>query len=52
MDAVYEWPRFNSLPRGYDWIKQEIKNDPKIASDLTEVTANYGNIATSGESGI
>jgi predicted transcriptional regulator of viral defense system len=46
MDAVYEWPRFNSLPRGYDWIKQEIKNDPKIASDLTEVTANYGNIAT------
>ncbi|MCP4683208.1 MAG: hypothetical protein GY864_12810, partial [Desulfobacterales bacterium] len=46
MDAVYDWSRFNSLPRGYDWIKREIKNDPKFEKELIEVTAEYGNIAT------
>jgi len=46
MDAVYDWSRFNSLPRGYDWIKGEIKNEPKFVSELIEVTAKYGNMAT------
>ena len=46
MDAVYDWSRFNSLPRGYDWIKGEIQNEPKLASELIEVTATYGNMAT------
>lgn len=46
MDAVYDWSRFNSLPRGYDWIRGEIKNEPKLASELIEVTAKYGNMAT------
>jgi predicted transcriptional regulator of viral defense system len=45
MDAVYDWSRFNSLPRGYDWIKREIKNEPKLMSELIEVTAKYGNMA-------
>ncbi len=46
MDAVYDWSRFNSLPRGYDWIKREIKDDPKLVTELIGVTAKYGNIAT------
>jgi hypothetical protein len=46
MDAVYDWSRFNSLPRGYEWIKEEIKNEPKLASELIEATAKYGNMAT------
>ncbi len=46
MDAVYDWSRFNSLPRGYDWIKVEIKNEPSLVSELIEVTAKYGNMAT------
>ena len=45
MDAVYDWSRFNSLPRGYEWIKGEIKNDPKLCSELVEVTAKFGNMA-------
>ena len=24
VDAVYDWSRFNSLPRGYDWIRAEL----------------------------
>jgi predicted transcriptional regulator of viral defense system len=46
MDAVYDWSRFNSLPRGYKWIKRAIKNEAELASKLIEVTAKYGNMAT------
>jgi predicted transcriptional regulator of viral defense system len=46
MDAVYDWSRFNSLPRGYDWIKGAIRNDPELTSELIEVTTKYGNMAT------
>jgi predicted transcriptional regulator of viral defense system len=46
MDAVYDWSRFNGLPRGYEWIRQEIKKDPMLASELVDVTAKYGNQAT------
>jgi predicted transcriptional regulator of viral defense system len=46
MDAVYDWSRFNSLPRGYNWIRQEIKKEFSLGSTLVEVTAQYGNQAT------
>jgi predicted transcriptional regulator of viral defense system len=46
LDAVYDWSRFNSLPRGYDWIKGEIKEEPQLASELIKVSAKYGNVAT------
>ena len=46
MDAVYDWYRFNSLPRGYEWIKEEVKNEPTFTSEFIEVTAKYGNVAT------
>ena len=25
LDAVYDWSRFNSLPRAYEWIRKELK---------------------------
>lgn len=46
VDAVYDWSRFNSLPRGYDWIEQATKVDSNLASELVEVAAQYGNQAT------
>ena len=46
MDAIYDWSRFNSLPRGYDWIIREVKQDPSIIQELVEVTVRYGNQAT------
>lgn len=46
MDAVYDWSRFNSLPRGYDWIRQEVKKDFKLGLELAETAARYGNQAT------
>jgi predicted transcriptional regulator of viral defense system len=46
MDAVYDWSRFNSLPRGYDWIRQEIEKHPSISAELVDVVIRYGNQAT------
>ena len=46
MDAVYDWSRFNSLPRGYDWIRQELKKDDNLTSKLLDTTLRYGNQAT------
>lgn len=46
MDAVYDWSRFNSLPRGYRWIEGELKTESEIVSDLVYVTVKYSNQAT------
>ena len=46
MDAVYDWSRFNSLPRGYDWIRQEIREDDDLALKVIDTTVRYGNQAT------
>jgi predicted transcriptional regulator of viral defense system len=46
MDAVYDWSRFDSLPRGYHWITQQIDRSPDIGRELVGVTVRYGNQAT------
>lgn len=46
VDAVYDWSRFNSLPRGYRWIEGELNTQSEIVSDLVYVTAKYSNQAT------
>ena len=30
LDAVYDWSRYNTLPRAYRWILETIKSDPGI----------------------
>jgi predicted transcriptional regulator of viral defense system len=46
LDAVYDWSRFDSLPRGYDWIRKELKARRVTPSDLVLVTLKYGDIGT------
>ena len=46
MDAVYDWNRFNSLPRGYEWIRKEIKFEPSTPFALVDTIVQYGNQAT------
>ncbi len=46
VDAVYDWSRFNSLPRGYQWIEAELHTESNFVSELVEVTMKYGNQAT------
>ena len=45
MDAVYDWDRFNTLPRAYNWIRAE-KNNPEVMSELVRLTIQYGNSGT------
>jgi predicted transcriptional regulator of viral defense system len=45
MDAVYDWDRFNTLPRAYDWIRTQ-KNNPEIIKELIRLSLQYGNSGT------
>ncbi|OQB85563.1 MAG: hypothetical protein BWX88_01829 [Planctomycetes bacterium ADurb.Bin126] len=46
MDAVYDWSRFDSLPRGYQWIREDLAANRVKATDLVTVTTRYGNQGT------
>jgi len=46
VDAVYDWSRFDSLPRGYRWIRRELASGRVGAAELVAVTVRYGNKGT------
>ena len=46
VDAVYDWARFNSLPRGYRWIRAELEKKRVAPADLVESTLRYGDVGT------
>jgi predicted transcriptional regulator of viral defense system len=46
VDAVYDWSRFNSLPRAYDWIRSDLAAVRVTAAELTRVTLRYGDKGT------
>ena len=46
VDAVYDWSRFNSLPRAYAWIRSELAANRVDAGNLVTVTLRYGDKGT------
>ena len=46
VDAVYDWSRFNDIPRGYEWIRRELKAERVSAEALVKCTLRYGDIGT------
>jgi len=46
VDAVYDWSRFGSLPRAYDWIRDELNRDSKLADAIVKAAVSYGNTGT------
>ena len=46
VDAVYDWSRFNSLPRGFGWIRAESAGGRVRAADLVRVALRYGDVGT------
>ena len=46
LDAVYDWSRFNTLPRAYEWIRKELKAKRVTPADLVSVTLKYSDIGT------
>jgi len=46
VDAVYDWSRFSSLPRGFAWIREDLATGRVSAAELVRVTLRYGDIGT------
>jgi predicted transcriptional regulator of viral defense system len=46
VDGVYDWSRFNSLPRAFGWIRRELAARRVAAADLVRVTLRYGDVGT------
>ena len=46
VDAVYDWSRFNTLPRAFKWIRRELAARRVTATRLVECTLAYGNMGT------
>ena len=46
IDAIYDWSRFDSLPRAYGWIRQDIEAARITPDDLANMAILYGNQAT------
>ncbi len=46
VDAVYDWSRYNTLPRAYGWIAETLKTDPDITENLIDDTLKYSNKGT------
>ncbi len=52
VDAVYDWSRFNSLPRAFDWIRAELAAGRVGAAELVQVTLRYGDVGTIRRMGV
>jgi predicted transcriptional regulator of viral defense system len=46
VDAVYDWARFDSLPRGFRWIRTDLSDGRIDPEELGRLTLQYGNIGT------
>jgi predicted transcriptional regulator of viral defense system len=46
VDAVYDWSRFNSLPRAFDWIRSDLTANRVSASEMVALTLRYGDKGT------
>jgi predicted transcriptional regulator of viral defense system len=46
VDAVYDWARFGSLPRAYEWIRSELAAGRLRLGELARVTLRYGDVGT------
>lgn len=52
IDAVYDWSRFNSLPRAYQWIMNDLAAGRVTARDLVSITLRYGDTGTIRRMGV
>jgi len=46
VDAVYDWSRFNGLPRAYEWIRGDLAAKRISAKELVKATLRYGDTGT------
>ncbi len=52
LDSVYDWSRFNSLPRGFRWIRGDLSARRVSAADLVNCTLRFGDMGTIRRMGV
>lgn len=52
VDSVYDWARFDSLPRGYGWIRAELAKKRVFPDELVRMTLRYGDVGTRRRIGV
>ena len=43
IDCIYDWNRYNTIPKVFNWIRDEIEKDPEITAKLVSNAIRYGN---------
>ena len=46
IDAIYDWSRFNGIPRAFRWIRKAVAEDPTMAGKLVRAALQYSNQGT------
>ena len=46
VDAVYDWARFNTLPRAYTWIRRELARRRVTHRAIVDMTLRFGDVGT------
>jgi len=52
LDAIYDWSRFDGLPRAYRWIEDDLTAGRIKAKDLVATTLSYGNLGSRRRMGV
>ncbi|NQT65871.1 MAG: hypothetical protein HQ554_06800 [FCB group bacterium] len=43
IDCIYDWNRYNTIPKVFNWIKDEIEKDSETTAKLVSNAIRYGN---------
>ena len=43
IDCIYDWNRYNTIPKVFNWIRDEIEKDQEIPAKLVSNAIRYGN---------
>ena len=46
LDAVYDWARFDTLPRAYNWVRSDLRKKLVDCKQLVDIILKYGDVST------
>lgn len=52
IDAVYDWSRFNGLPRAFSWIRRELAAERVSVDEIVKLAIRFGDVGTKRRIGV
>ena len=46
LDAVYDWARFDTIPRAFDWVRSDLKKKRIDPKNLVDTVLEFGDVGT------